>query len=75
MLCKYSGYVSENRQVERHQCCPLEPRRDGGIDVKDQGIKCAKALDFRAFAGSAGKQLRGAESSVETYPRLSSKTP
>jgi hypothetical protein len=31
-----------------------------------------KALDFRAFAGLEEKQLRGAESSVETYPRLSS---
>ncbi len=72
MLCKYSGYVSENRQVERHQCCPLEPRRDGGIDVKSRRKISLKALDFRAFAGLEEKQLRGAESSVETYPRLSS---
>jgi hypothetical protein len=34
-----------------------------------------KALDFRAFAGSEEKQLRGAESSVETYPKLSSNKP
>ena len=67
--------VHGNRSIIGHQDGAIVPRRDGGIDVKDQGIKCAKALDFRAFAGSAGKQLRGAESSVETYPRLSSKTP
>ena len=47
-------------------------RRDGSIDVKDCRNISLKALDFRALAGLAGKQLRGAESSVETYPRLSS---
>ena len=49
-----------------------DTRRDGGIDVKSRRKISLKALDFRAFAGLEEKQLRGAESSVETYPRLSS---
>ena len=46
MLCKYSGYVSENRQVERHQCCPLEPRRDISCTTSERYVKI---LDFRHF--------------------------
>jgi hypothetical protein len=53
----------------------IEPRRDGSIDVKGRRKISLKALDFREFAGLAGKQLRGAESSAGTCPRLSSKTP
>lgn len=52
--------------------CSFTARRDGGIDVKSRRKISLKALDFRAFAGLEEKQLRGAESSVETYPRLSS---
>ena len=46
MLCKYSGYVSENRQVERHQCCPLEPRGDSSCTTSERYVKI---LDFRHF--------------------------
>jgi hypothetical protein len=51
--------VHENRSIRRHQ--------DGVISLK--------ALGFRAFADLEEKQLRGAESSVEIYPKLASKTP
>ena len=40
--------------------------------IRRGGVISLKALDFRAFAGSKEKQLIGSESSVETYPRLSS---
>jgi hypothetical protein len=46
-----------------------------GIDVKSRRKISLKALDFRAFAGSKEKQLRGAESSAETYQKLSSNKP
>ena len=43
--------------------------------IRRGGVISLKALDFRAFAGLEEKQLRGAESSVETYPKLSSDKP
>ena len=64
--------VHGNRSIIGHQDGAIVPRRDGGIDVKSRRKISLKALDFRAFAGLEEKQLRGAESSVETYPRLSS---
>jgi hypothetical protein len=67
--------VHENWSIRRHQDGAIEPRRDGSIDVKGRRKISLKALDFREFAGLAGKQLRGAESSAGTCPRLSSKTP
>jgi hypothetical protein len=67
--------VHENWSIRRHQDGAIGPRRDGSIDVKGRRKISLKALDFREFAGLAGKQLRGAESSAGTCPRLSSKTP
>ena len=46
MLCKYSGYVSENRQVERHQCCPLEPCGSLRVAMSHQFVEI---LDFTQF--------------------------
>ena len=46
MLCKYSGYVSENRQVERHQCCPLEPCRDCGVTAKKELVEILEFMHF-----------------------------
>ena len=41
-----------------HQSGAIGPRRDGSIDVKSRRKIGLKALDFRALAGLAGKQLR-----------------
>jgi len=52
---KCRGFVSENGRLERHQYCPLEPRRKCCIDVKERHIEGSERFENRAFANSEVK--------------------
>lgn len=55
----------------RRTCYPLVPRRDGGVDVKEQGIKCGKPLiscNFSYNCRHSERTLAAPKVCGRTYP-------